>query len=157
MSKSGLRIRAMTDQDIPAIVALEKECRLSSWGLKGYQQELINSSAFVLVARQHDQVVGYLSGRTMADEFELLSLGVAPDFRRQGIARQLMNEGMQVLRSQGISRWFLEVRAANLSAQQLYLSCGFSPVGRRRNYYTDPLEDAVIMAYEVNTLTGSTE
>jgi [ribosomal protein S18]-alanine N-acetyltransferase len=149
MMEVDLQIRAMHGADLPFVVALEQACRLSSWGVAGYEAELTNPAAILLTAVSSQQFAGYFSGRVVADEFELFSIAVAPTFRRQGIARQLLAAGLRELRQRGIDRCYLEVRAANLAAQRLYQDCDFVAVGRRRNYYHDPDDDAVLMARAV--------
>ncbi len=146
MNDVDVQIRAMRRADLAAVVALELACGLSSWGVAGYEQELTNPAALLLTASLKQQFAGYFSGRVMADEFELLSLAIVPEFRRQGIARKLLKVGLHELQTRGIQRCFLEVRAANLAAQRLYQECGFTLIGRRRNYYHHPVDDAVVMA-----------
>jgi ribosomal-protein-alanine N-acetyltransferase len=148
MSVSGLQIRAMREIDLTAVVALEASCGLSSWGVVGYERELTNPAAVLLVANIEQDFAGYFAGRVMVDEFELFSLAVLPKWRRQGIARQLLEHGLQQLHERGIQRCWLEVRAANLPARNLYQSYGFATAGRRRNYYHDPPDDAVLMTRE---------
>ncbi len=146
MSDVDLQIRAMQRVDLSAVVALEQACNLSSWGVAGYETELTNPAAILLTATCQQQFAGYFSGRVMADEFELFSIAVDPVFRRHGIGRKLLAAGFRELRQRGIDRCFLEVRAANFAAQQLYREGGFAPIGVRRNYYHDPADAAVLMA-----------
>lgn len=153
MSEAGWQIREMRRADLPEVVALEQACGLSSWGVAGYEQELTNPAALLLTAAINQQFVGYFSGRVMADEFELFSLAVAPAWRRQGLGRKLLEVGLNALHQKGIYRCFLEVRAANLSAQKLYREGGFRPIGLRRNYYHHPTDDAVLMAIEAIPLS----
>ena len=148
MNEVGWQIREMQRTDLFAVVALEQACGLSSWGIAGYEHELTNSAAILLTASLQQQFAGYFSGRVMADEFELFSIAVLPEFRRQGIGLKLLKSGLNELHQRGIYRCFLEVRAANISAQILYRQCGFVPMGRRRNYYYDPVDDAVMMALD---------
>lgn len=143
-----LLIQPMQRADLAAVVALELACALSSWGVAGYEQELANPAAVLLAAHLNGQLAGYLSGRVLGDEFELFSLAVQPELRRQGIARRLMEHGIDELRRRGVQRWWLEVRAANSAAQGLYQTYGFKAIGRRRDYYHNPVDDALLMALE---------
>ena len=149
MSEVGEQIRAMQRADLSAVIALEQACDLSSWGMDGYEKELSNPTALLLVATSHQQFAGYFSGRVMVDEFELFSIAVVSKLRRQGIGRKLLEAGLNKLYQRGIHRCLLEVRAANLAAQNLYRDYGFRPIGLRRNYYHHPLDDALVMALEV--------
>ncbi len=154
MSSFVWQIRAMQRADLSAVVTLEQACELSSWGLADYEQELANAAALLLVAASTQQLVGFFSGRVLADEFELFSLAVAPTFRRQGIGRKLLEAGLMILHERNIDRCFLEVRAANETAQNLYRECGFTTIGRRRGYYCEPVDDAVLMARSAIPLTS---
>ena len=148
MPTHSLHIQPMHPVDIATVVTLEQSCGLSSWGVAGYEQELANPAAVLRVAYLNGQLAGYLAGRVLGDEFELFSLAVQPELRRQGIARRLLEQGLQELRGRGVQRWWLEVRAANSAAQGLYQSYGFTAIGRRRDYYHNPVDDALLMALE---------
>lgn len=145
MTGDLIQIREMHSRDISEVVAIEKVCGLSSWGVVGYEAELINPMAILLTAIYQNHMAGYFSGRVMADEFELFSIATAPIFRRQGIGQALLDAGLNAIRLRGIDRCFLEVRAANYAAQQLYNRGGFKPVGKRRNYFHQPDDDAILM------------
>lgn len=101
---------------------------------------LLDSPHVFLLTRAH----GFLMGRVVADEAELLTLAVAPDARRTGIARDLMGEFAATSRGRGATRAFLEVAADNAPAQALYRATGWRESGRRRRYY-GPLLDAIVM------------
>lgn len=148
MNEPPLTIRPMEINDLPAVVALERESGLSSWGIAGYERELLNPQAVLLVAVCSKTVVGYFSGRVMADEFELFAIAVRSGLRRQGRGRKLLEAGLRELQRRAIQTCFLEVRAANLAAQNFYLASGFKPLGVRRNYYHDPTDDAVTMVWK---------
>lgn len=84
---------------------------------------------------------GFLAYRQIApDEFEILNLAVAPESRRKGIARSLLLDALTLP-----GRWFLEVRASNFSARELYRSAGFQEAGIRKKYYQNPDEDAIVL------------
>ncbi|HEY6075019.1 MAG TPA: ribosomal protein S18-alanine N-acetyltransferase, partial [Anaerolineales bacterium] len=83
--------------------------------------------------------------REVAGTGEVLNLAVAPDSRRRGVARALLRAGLARLRKRRVQEVFLEVRESNQSAQALYLSYGFRPVGQRTAYYRNPKEDALVL------------
>lgn len=91
-----------------------------------------------------DVLLGYGGISLVADEAEIITVAVSPAYRRQGIARALM-EHMLRLAEEARASVFLEVRASNTPARELYLSLGFAETGIRKNYYTSPREDAVLM------------
>jgi len=90
------------------------------------------------VAERNDQVCGFMVSREVAGEVEVLNLATAPDTRRQGIATQLLGS----LEAEDV---FLEVRESNLPARKLYEKLGFVVVGKRPEYYDDPVESALVM------------
>jgi ribosomal-protein-alanine N-acetyltransferase len=142
------QIRPMTEGDCAAVAALEQACGLSAWSAADFARELDNPQAIVLVASVGTEFAGYFSGRVMSEEFELFSLAVVPERRQQQIGQALMRAGLQALRARGLRRCFLEVRAGNIPAQRLYSQNGFREVGRRRAYYQNPAEDAVMLLWE---------
>ena len=91
----------------------------------------------LMLAREGDEVVGFSLFRAVADESELLLLGVLADHQRQGIGRELLRHFLERTRNDGVTRLHLEVRDGN-PAVEMYTNAGFSPVGRRRNYYHAP-------------------
>jgi ribosomal-protein-alanine N-acetyltransferase len=97
------------------------------------------------VAHSSRGIAGYLIGREVAGTGEVLNLAVAPDFRRRGVARALLRSGLGFFRKRRVEEVYLEVRESNQSAQALYLSSGFRPVGQRAAYYRNPKEDALVL------------
>jgi len=96
------------------------------------------------VAMDGDRIVGFLVARTLAaDEREILNLAVAPDFRRKGVARALLDSAFEGFRGSV----FLEVRESNLVAQEFYKSLGFKELSRRTGYYDNPAETAIVMKF----------
>jgi ribosomal-protein-alanine N-acetyltransferase len=93
--------------------------------------------------------VGYIVGRALLDEAEILNLGVAEPVRRRGIARALVRELLALFSARGVRTVFLEVRESNHPAQALYDAFGFREVGRRSRYYQKPVEDAVVLRVEM--------
>lgn len=98
-----------------------------------------------LVAERDGQAVGYVGCQTVLDEGYITNVAVSPDCRRQGIGRALIEELAQRARAQGLSFVTLETRASNAPAIALYEGAGFDRVGMRKNFYTAPSEDAVLM------------
>jgi ribosomal-protein-alanine N-acetyltransferase len=98
----------------------------------------------VLVA-EDGGIVGYVVGRALLDQGEILNLGVTLPARRRGIGAALVRRLLAVFSTAGVREAFLEVRESNFAAQRLYQSFGFHDVGRRNRYYRRPVEDAVIL------------
>lgn len=100
---------------------------------------------FLVAVDRADHVLGYLVARHMADEAEILNVGVDPGRRRRGVGRTLVAAGLERLAELGVRQVYLEVRESNLAARELYQRFAFLEVARRADYYRRPVEDAVIL------------
>ena len=99
--------------------------------------------------KAENKPVGFICGQSVSDECELYRIAVLPEYRHQCIATQLMEYFINKCKNNGIKSIFLEVRCDNEPARKLYEKHGFSEVGRRRNYYTEPVCDALIYKAEL--------
>ncbi|HVA93273.1 MAG TPA: ribosomal protein S18-alanine N-acetyltransferase [Candidatus Dormibacteraeota bacterium] len=144
---STLTVRRMTADDVPALMDILKNSpEASQWSREGLLEQA--SSGAVWIAERGGQVCGFLAGRGVADEFEILNLAVARACRRGGVASRLVREGLDWSRTAGARRAYLEVRASNAAAIALYARHGFHPCGRRERYYRDPVDDAIVLALD---------
>lgn len=139
----------MNESHVAQIAALEQLCFSDPWSENSVRGECENPLSFWLVALEDDQVVGYIGSQSVPPEADVMNLAVAPTYRRRGIGRSLMQALTEVLHSQGIESLFLEVRASNDPALALYGEFGFTEVGRRKKYYVNPTEDALILRKEL--------
>ncbi len=135
----------MTAAHIAAIAQLETDCFADPWTQTALAEELHNPCAAFLVALIDDKVVGYLGCHHIADEGYITNVAVHNDFRRQGIARQLLRYAKE--QWQHLFRITLEVRVSNTAAIALYESEGFVKDGIRPSFYRHPSEDAAIYSY----------
>lgn len=138
----------MESRHVPQVAELEKKCFCDPWSEGSVASELENPLSRWLVALEGEQVLGYVGSQTVLDESDMMNLAVDPAFRRRGIARALVCALIEQLRKMGSRCLTLEVRASNESAQTLYACLGFVQVGRRKNYYHHPKEDALILRKE---------
>ena len=143
-----MMIEVMNSSHVAQIAALEKICFSDPWSEKSVASELDNKLAFWLVATEGDTVAGYIGSQTVMDETDMMNVAVHPDFRRQGIAGTLVNALVEQLKTMGSHCLTLEVRASNAPAIALYEKLGFAQIGRRKNYYRNPREDALILRKE---------
>ncbi len=141
-----LRIIPMTAQHLPAVAELERICfPADPWSEALFRAALENPGAAILLALGEDgALLGYAVLSTVLDEGNLDNIAVAPAYRRQGVADALLSVVTGFGREH-LSRLMLEVRASNAPAIALYEKYGFAAVGRRKNYYDAPREDAVLM------------
>lgn len=138
----------MREDHLEQIAELEKICFSDPWSLRSISSELHNPLSVWIVAEENGFVAGYVGSQSVLGESDMMNLAVAPSFRRQGIARRLIQELVSRLNKQGSHVLILEVRASNEPAIRLYEESGFVQVGRRPNYYVHPKEDALILRKE---------
>lgn len=141
-------IETMNAAHVAQIAQLEKICFSDPWSEKSVASELNNPLALWLTAVEGERVTGYIGSQTVMDETDMMNVAVHPDFRRKGIAEALVNALVEALKSKGSRCLTLEVRASNVPAITLYEKLGFSEIGRRKNYYRNPREDALILRKE---------
>ena len=141
-----LLLRPLSEADLEEIADLESACT-GGWNTAQLKEEMGRRGGWQLLGRlpAKDNIIGYIFGHTVLDEAEIYRLVIAPPCRGQGYGRQMVSLVIDRLRQQGVKNLFLEVRQSNLPALSLYRKAGFQPTGRRRNYYTSPLEDAIVM------------
>ena len=132
------------------ILEIENLSFSAPWSLNGFLQELENPVAQLWALMSDKVLLGYLCFWTVLDEMQLLDLAVHPEHRRRGHGGFLLAKMIELALSKGIPRIWLEVRVSGSSARTLYEKFGFVESGRRRNYYTDPSEDALVMSLELS-------
>ena len=143
-----MMIVKMNEGHVKAVAELEKICFSDPWSENSVASELKNKLALWLVAEEEGRVAGYIGSQTCTDESDVMNVAVHPDFRRRGIAEALVNALVDELKAIESRCLTLEVRASNVPAISLYEKLGFAEVGRRKNYYRNPREDALIMRKE---------
>lgn len=143
-----MMIVKMNEGHVKAVAELEKLCFSDPWSENSVASELKNKLALWLVAEEDGRVAGYIGSQTCTDESDVMNVAVHPDFRRRGIAEALVNALVAELKAIESRCLTLEVRASNAPAICLYEKMGFVEVGRRKNYYRNPREDALIMRKE---------
>lgn len=129
------------------VADIAKENLPEAWSLSGIQDVLRYNDNIYYVARQTDnrEVVGFAGIMLIADEAELLNIAVRKDFQGQGVGQLLLEKVMEKGCAKGAGRMLLEVRKSNIPAIKLYQKNLFSVLGERKNYYSNPTEDAIIM------------
>ena len=131
------------------IAELERMCFPDPWNEQCVASELTNPLSLWLVAMEDDRVVGYIGSQTVIDESDVMNVAVHPDYRQRGIATGLIGALVSELGKKGSHCLTLEVRASNENAIRLYHALDFHEVGRRKNYYRNPKEDALILRKEI--------
>jgi [ribosomal protein S18]-alanine N-acetyltransferase len=138
-------IRPLQHTDLPAILGIERSAMSAPWNDAQLRAETEAGNGIALAAECDGQVCAYAFFRTCLPECELLHLVVAPQWRRRGVANALLQRALADFSGQGYATCFLEVRNSNTAARHLYDKSGFHQVGTRKEYYSQPVEDALLM------------
>ena len=143
--KPEIRIVPMGPEHIPALARLERLCFSVPWSEAGLSEELLNPAAVFSVAVQEEEILGYAGMHHLFDEGNIINIAVFPEHRRKGVASDLLFSLVRYGIDNSLARLTLEVRPSNAGAVALYESFGFEPVGRRRNFYSRPAEEGLVM------------
>jgi ribosomal-protein-alanine acetyltransferase len=143
-------IRQIGSDDAGALALLESRCEgAAKWGESAHR-DISASGISGWAATREDLILGFIAARSVADEIEILNLGVDPEARRQGIGARLVAQAVEVSREAGVRRVYLEVRESNSGARAFYSSLGFAEQGRRKNYYSQPVENALVLSIRLD-------
>jgi ribosomal-protein-alanine N-acetyltransferase len=156
--ESEIVLRQVGLDDIEAILTVQElSPGAASWTLADYQSILSAEGITCLLAEDlaDERPAGFLLARCVADEMEILNLAVVPFYRRRGTARRLVGEALARARACGTQTCWLEVRASNQAALAFYRAVGFFGGHRRRNYYSRPVEDAVVLVRRLEGTVGA--
>jgi ribosomal-protein-alanine N-acetyltransferase len=150
-----MRIRQFGKEDVYQVVAIQDKCReAASWLVADYLRLAQDPGGLILVAdlesmEPPSKILGFAAFHRVIDEAELRNIAVHPQHRHQGIGRALLEVGGKRLLEAGAKRIFLEVRASNKPALELYFAMGFGIRLLRKDYYHDPQEDALVLGMEL--------
>lgn len=143
-----MNIVQMRECHVAQIADLEKLCFNDPWSYNSIASELDNRLSLWLVAEEEGRVLGYVGSQTVLGETDMMNIAIHPDFRKRGIGTALISCLIDTLSNHGSHSLMLEVRASNNPAISVYTKLGFFEVGRRKNYYRNPKEDALILRKE---------
>ena len=142
-----MTVRRAMIEDAKEIFAIEMECFSVPWSLDSIETELLNEDKkLYYVVEDANGVVGYAGAWLVYDEGQITNIAIRPSVRRQGYGAKLTSALIEECFKRGMHEIFLEVRISNLSALSLYRQLGFTVKGMRKNYYSEPKEDAYIMS-----------
>lgn len=141
-----MAIRPLSPNDVPAVITILKSApEAANWSERSIAEAAAYAGGVVLVSELGSEVTGFLIARVTGDEAEILNLAIAPERRRKGDGRALIEAVLAESKLRGVKRVFLEVRDSNENAIAFYSKHGFSKVGRRPAYYRDPEEAALLL------------
>lgn len=140
-----MEIRRAISDDAVGIGELEELIFSDPWDRKDIFSYICSDTGMCYTAKKDGKIVAYIIGRIIAPEGEIYRIATHPEYRRRGIAYRLLDYAVKTERGRGLECLFLEVRSKNIAARNLYHSYGFRQMGERKNYYSSPTDDAIIM------------
>ncbi|HRK22204.1 MAG TPA: ribosomal protein S18-alanine N-acetyltransferase [Fimbriimonadaceae bacterium] len=141
----NLRFEKLNESHLESILAIEKLSNSAPWSERSFRGELTNPQSVFVTAIGDGKVIGYAGLWIVVDEGHITTVAVDPDYRRKGIGKRLTTEVLSRAKELGIACATLEVRASNEAAINLYEGLGFVQSARRKGYYPDNREDAIVM------------
>ena len=135
----------MLETDIDDVVLIEHESFSVPWSKAAFEQEMFNDKAHYLVMEEDNRIIGYGGFWKIIDEGHFMNLAITPSYRKRGLGKKLIEAMLNYARTLEIVSATLEVRETNESALGAYKTIGFQIEGKRPSYYTNPVEDAMIM------------
>ena len=149
-------IRPMEAGDLDAVTAAEKRCFSLPWSRESVEYALYAPCSLSFTAvDEAGTLLGYCMGRCIFEDLEIMNIAVEAPYRRMGIGRALLALLLQSAAKEDCERALLEVRESNTVARNLYESFGFVTCGRRKNYYFNPREDALVMQSDISSFLKS--
>ena len=140
-----MEIARAESRHLDGILEIERESFADPWSRESLASYLDDPWGELLAALEGDRVLGFAVYYVSFENADLYNIAVRPEARGRGVGTALLGEVLRRARAGGAERMFLEVRRSNLAAQRLYERAGFAVCGVRRNYYTSPTEDAILM------------
>ena len=148
-------MRPASPADIPALAELEREAFSDPWTAEQLQEALGWTGAIAYVSEDERGVTGYVLGRVVVDQAEVLSIATTVRCRRQGVGQALLDAALARMVERGAVTVWLEVRTSNDAARLMYEQVGFVAAGLRRGYYRQPPEDALVLRRDLNEVRVS--
>lgn len=141
-------IRTALKEDLPVMAEIEKECIPDPWSLRSFEAEFERDGSVFLAAEEDGQVCGFVTASRVLDEVSVFNVAVSENYRRRGIAEEMLLKLKEMCADASFIT--LEVRESNNAAIRLYEKLGYKEVGRRKNFYSDPTENAILMTMFFN-------
>lgn len=146
-----LIIRKMKDTDIASVAQMEREIFPDPWSEKALTDSYRQKQTLLLVAYEDKKLIGYLIMYYALEDGEIARIAVVPEKRRQGVGARLLMELENLCGVNGITRLLLDVRESNEAAVSFYTGYGFKKDGLRRRFYSDPVEDGILMSRDLQS------
>lgn len=145
MENDKIQFRAMQENDIEQMTAIEAQVFSQPWSRKSFEEALSYENLLFVVAVMEETIIGYCGLYMVLDEGNVINVAVKEEFRGRHIAQEMLTFLMEEGAKQNITAFTLEVREHNETALHVYENMGFESVGIRKNFYEKPIENAIIM------------
>lgn len=145
-----IEITRMKEEHLHDVTGLEFRSFSEPWSYEAFKEALCSDEYVYLTALHEGKVVGYAGAVIAVDEGSITNIAVDEDYRRYGIASELMSQIGKCLKDRAVTQVFLEVRESNYAAIKLYEGCGYYEVGVRKNFYRKPDENGIVMRLDLD-------
>ena len=145
-SKKSLEIRVMNSYDLDTVISIENKCFPSPWPKQAFEESLVYNESLVLTSLLSKEIIGFLIGLGVQDEYNICNIAIDPKFHKKGYANYFLSTVIDN-HFKKYENYFLEVRRTNRAAIGLYHKLGFKVIYTRSKYYSNPIEDALVMKY----------
>lgn len=152
MEEKLFSFREMTREDVPRVAEIELDSFTVPWSESSFRAIFGYENLHAIVALSENTVIGYAVFSNIFEDGEILNIACDKTFRKQGAAASLMSLCETAMKEKGVLNVFLEVRQSNTPARNLYKKLAYKEVGFRKNYYKNPIEDAILMRKELTQL-----
>lgn len=143
-------LREMEEKDSEQIAKLEKEIFKDAWTQTGIEETWGEPHSFIIVAKEEGKIVGYCIVYCVLDEAEIVKVAVKQSERHKGVGSRLLEETEKICLKRNIARILLEVRESNVTARKFYTKQKFVADGIRKNFYENPMENAILMSKTIS-------
>lgn len=140
-----MKIEIMNSTHLDGVCKIENDCFSHPWSRASIESELNNDSSLFFVATENDEVIGYIGMSVVIDEGYIFNVAVDENYRCKGVGSALIDSLVTYGKKNNLCFITLEVRESNEKARSLYTKFGFIKVGERKNYYSAPTENAVLL------------
>lgn len=144
-------IRRVRREDVADVAELERRIFTDAWSEQAILETLSQRQTMLLAAYEDKKLIGYLILYYVLEDGEIARIAVADSYRRQGVATLMLRELVDLCGDIGVSKLLLDVRESNTAAYTFYEECGFVRDGIRKNFYSDPVENGILMSLEIGS------
>jgi [ribosomal protein S18]-alanine N-acetyltransferase len=155
-AEKGPQVTSCRREDLSEVQAiLQASPEAAAWSAAALSDAFERYSNYFLVSRHGQEIAGFISGRRIIDEGEILNLAVKPHLRRHGLGKTLVQALLKAFTQEGAVQVFLEVRVSNAPAISFYQQLGFRQIGERSRYYQNPIEAALVLSLSTDHPVGT--